>query len=70
MKRFTELLKMFWAAIDGNKTLICSVIITIITYAPLPQPYQQILMAIMLAAGGSSLVHHVQKGYFKTTKGH
>lgn len=63
-----EKLKKLWAILDGNKTIIGTSIIGVLSYCPLPQPYQAILITVVGILTGVSLEHHRRKGYLSTRK--
>ena len=69
MKRFRELLRKLWAGMNGNKTILGTTLIAIITNFPLPQPYQAILLTLISLFTGASAYHHVKKGYLRIDKG-
>lgn len=60
--------------INGNKTIICLSVYSIMEQAIKfdvlrPNKYIQFTMAVLLLLGGGSLMHHAKKGYFKQNKG-
>lgn len=61
--------KKFWKMLDGNKTIIGSITLNILGLVPIPEPYKSISMGVVTLLTGAALKHHIEKGFFKTTKG-
>lgn len=55
----------FWQRMNGNRTMILSIVATGISFTPVPEPYKAILLGIISIAGGTTLVQHVKNGGFK-----
>jgi len=66
----TNWVKKIWQMLNGNKTIIASTLLLIAANVPIPEPYRSIIIGILSLLGTGSLAHHVQKGYFRTDKGH
>lgn len=67
-------MKTFWKYIDGNKTIICFGVATLLQQALKYDIIKdsnvlQFIIGTFLLLGGGSLGHHVKKGYFSTKKG-
>lgn len=58
MKRFKELMKMLWDAMDGNKSIIGLAILNILQFAPLPPPWQIIAITLVSVFTGVSAKQH------------
>jgi len=67
-------MKKLFKILNGNKTIICLTISTVleqaIKYEVLNNnKYIQFTIGILVLLGGGSLMHHAKKGYFKQNKG-
>ena len=65
----TNWLKKIWQMLNGNKTVICSMLLLIATNVPIPEPYKTIIVGLLSLLGTGSLAHHISKGYLRTDKG-
>lgn len=62
-------LKKFWQVLNGNKTIIGSMILAILQPIPIPEPYKTVLIGVVMILTGAALTSHIQKGFFKVDKG-
>jgi len=62
--------KRIWQILNGNKTIIASMLLLIATNVPIPEPFKSIIVGILSLLGGGALAHHAVKGYFSPNKGH
>jgi hypothetical protein len=67
-EKFTKL-KKFWNVLNGNKTIIGSMILVVLQAVPIPELYKTISMSIVTLLTGAALTSHIQKGFFKYDKG-
>ena len=61
-----------WKWLDGNKTIIGSILLLVTTVPAVGTALGGSLLVVQTIIGlltGASLAHHVKKGYFKTNKG-
>jgi len=64
-------MKNIWNWLNGNKTIIGSILLLITTIPTIGTALGASLLVIQTIIGiitGASLVHHVKKGYFTTKK--
>ena len=66
----TNWLKKIWQMLNGNKTIIASMLLLVATNVPIPEPYRSIIIGILTLLTGGAAAHHVAKGYLRTDKGH
>lgn len=66
-----EILKKIYAWLDGNKTILCTVLWLLIVKGviPLSPELQSVVEYILMALTGGALADHVRKGYLTTAKG-
>jgi hypothetical protein len=62
-------LKTFWKKLDGNKTIIGSMLLVVLQAIPIPEPYKTVSIGLVTLLTGAALTSHIQKGYFKADKG-
>jgi hypothetical protein len=62
-------LKKFWGVLNGNKTIIGSIILLILQPIPIPEPYKAISIGVVSLLTGAALTSHIEKGFFKANKG-
>jgi hypothetical protein len=62
-----------WKWLDGNKTIICSIIVAVLSQDYIQQFIEPglhgFLLWLFIALGTGALFHHIQKGYLSTEKG-
>ena len=62
-------LKKFWAILNGNKTIIGSIVLAVLQYMPIPEPYKAVSIGVVSILTGAALTSHIQKGFFRADKG-
>lgn len=66
-------LKKIWGWLNGNKTIICLFIVSVISQSYIQQFIEPGLNEFLIwffgALAAGSFAHHVSKGYLSTTKG-
>ena len=66
-------LRKIWDWLDGNKTIICSVIVAVLSQNYIKQFVEpglhEFLLWLFIALGTGALFHHIKKGYLSTDKG-
>jgi hypothetical protein len=69
MKAFKEFMKKLWAGMDGNKTILGTTLLAVLSNWPLPQPYQAIaLLLVTIFTGVSAKQHFVDKQMYRPDK--
>ena len=52
---------IFWQRMNGNKTMILSIIFGVVQACPIPEPYKSIALSLLGAAGVKTGYDHVVK---------
>ena len=55
----------FWMRMNGNRTLILSMIATTVSLTPVPEPYKSISLGILALLGAKTGYEHIKNGAFK-----
>jgi hypothetical protein len=61
--------KKFWNVLNGNKTIIGSMILVILQAVPIPEPYKTVSIGVVSLLTGAALTSHIQRGFFRADKG-